>query len=130
MTEPNVRKPWYQLLPEETVFEDTGCDLSPSCLRCHLARCAEDHPRARQRLRQLATIAAVQQLLAVGHTQAQISRMLRLSVRTVNRYKNTYPPRKETRQTKGTFQPPNEKGGNACRKQRSQRDTRSAVSST
>ena len=31
--------------PEEYEYRDEGCELSPSCLRCHLARCKYDDPR-------------------------------------------------------------------------------------
>jgi hypothetical protein len=31
-------------LPEHTEYRDTGCDVSPSCLRCPLARCKYDEP--------------------------------------------------------------------------------------
>jgi len=130
MTEPQPRKPWYQLLPEETVYQDTGCDLSPSCLRCHLARCAEDLPWGRQQLRQRSIVATVTGLLQSGHTQVEIAAMLGMSVRTIGRYKNTYPTRKGGKQTQGAAKSPTKKGGITCSKRQSQRDTRSPVSNT
>lgn len=36
-------------LPEHTDYRDTGCELAPSCLRCPLARCKYDEPRADRR---------------------------------------------------------------------------------
>ena len=30
------------LLPEDAEYRDTGCDLSPSCLSCHLPQCRYD----------------------------------------------------------------------------------------
>ncbi len=37
-------------LPEHTTYRDTGCELSPSCLRCPLARCKYDQPGGARRL--------------------------------------------------------------------------------
>lgn len=91
---PDPPKPWWQLLPEETPYKDTGCELSPSCLACHLERCAEDQPRGRQRLRQRAAAAAVKSLLRQGYTQVQIARLLGVSDRTIRRYKNAYSKRR------------------------------------
>jgi hypothetical protein len=36
-------------LPEHADYRDTGCELSPSCLRCPLARCKYDDPAAARR---------------------------------------------------------------------------------
>lgn len=44
---PRVRA---EALPEHAEYRDTGCDLSASCLRCPLARCKHDDPRALHRL--------------------------------------------------------------------------------
>lgn len=30
------------LLPEDAEYRDTGCDISPSCLACHLPQCRYD----------------------------------------------------------------------------------------
>jgi len=35
------------LLPEHWPYRDTGCELSPSCLRCPLPRCKYDAPHER-----------------------------------------------------------------------------------
>ena len=32
-------------LPEVHRYEDTGCDVAPSCLRCPLPMCRYDHPQ-------------------------------------------------------------------------------------
>ena len=37
-------EPLMDRLPEVTVFQDTGCDLHPSCLSCPLPRCRYDDP--------------------------------------------------------------------------------------
>lgn len=38
---PRVRE---DALPEHTDYRDTGCDVSPTCLGCPLARCKYDDP--------------------------------------------------------------------------------------
>jgi len=114
MTDPDAPRPWWQLLPEETVYGDTGCDLSPSCLSCPLERCAEDGPRGRQRVRQRSMSATVESLLDMGYTQAQIGRMLGVSDRTVGRYKNLYPSRDNDKQRQEPSTAADKKGGNQC----------------
>ena len=37
-------------LPEHTDYRDTGCDVSPNCLQCPLARCKYDEPGGVRRL--------------------------------------------------------------------------------
>lgn len=88
--QPQRRTPkrWWRLLPEDTTYKDTGCQLHPSCLDCPLPRCVEDEPRSKQRLRQGATAATVNKLLAEGYTQVHIARRLGVSPRTIRRYKN------------------------------------------
>ena len=44
---PLVRK---DTLPEHTEYRDTGCGISPSCLRCPLSRCQYDEPGGTRRL--------------------------------------------------------------------------------
>jgi hypothetical protein len=41
----------YDSLPEDVEYRDTGCELSPSCLRCPLARCKYDVPFSIVRIR-------------------------------------------------------------------------------
>jgi len=114
MTDPGAPRPWWDLLPEETVYRDAGCDLSPSCLSCALERCAEDQPRGRQRVRQRSMSATVGSLLDMGYTQAQIASMLGVSDRTVGRYKNLYPSRDNGDETQEPSPAPDKKGGNQC----------------
>lgn len=114
MTDPGASGPWWQLLPEETVYRDTGCELSPSCLSCPLERCAEDQPRGRQRVRQRSLSATVRSLLDMGYTQVQIARMLGVSDRTVGRYKNLYPLREHDKHRQEPSPAPDKKGGHQC----------------
>ena len=37
------------VLPEQHPYQDTGCELSPSCLRCPLPQCKYDDPGWLQR---------------------------------------------------------------------------------
>jgi hypothetical protein len=39
-------------LPEHLDYRDTGCELSPTCLRCPLARCRYDEPGGARRMLQ------------------------------------------------------------------------------
>ena len=40
----NGRKVRKEALPENTLYEDTGCDLASSCLSCPFVRCRYDYP--------------------------------------------------------------------------------------
>lgn len=57
---PNGRKVRSDALPEHLEYRDTGCELSPSCLRCPLARCRYDEPGGARRVLQDARDQAVQ----------------------------------------------------------------------
>lgn len=48
----NGRRIRSDALPEHLSYQDSGCELSPSCLRCPLARCRYDEPGGARRLRQ------------------------------------------------------------------------------
>ena len=39
-------------LPEHVDFQDHGCELAPSCLRCPLVRCRYDEPGGARKIRQ------------------------------------------------------------------------------
>ncbi len=53
------RKVRADALPEYLDYRDTGCDLSPTCLRCPLARCRYDEPGGARRLLQISRDEAV-----------------------------------------------------------------------
>jgi len=46
------RKIRHDALPEHVGYEDTGCELSSTCLRCPLERCRYDQQGGVRRLRQ------------------------------------------------------------------------------
>ena len=45
----NGRKIRKEALPEYAAYQDTGCELAPSCLNCPLARCKYDEPEEKKR---------------------------------------------------------------------------------
>ena len=50
------------VLPENTDYRDTGCNLAPSCLNCPLPRCKYDYPQSQRlsvQLRQQRIMAAI-----------------------------------------------------------------------
>lgn len=73
---------------EYSHYEDTGCEVSPSCLRCPLPQCKYDDPvwyqsyRRRQRDQQI--LEASSQSLRRGEKQ-KIALQFGVSVRTFNR---------------------------------------------
>lgn len=46
LTATSVRARAADSVPEETHYRDTGCEVSPSCLRCPLPACVYDQPVA------------------------------------------------------------------------------------
>ena len=48
----NGRKIRVDALPEHLEYQDGGCELAPSCLRCPLERCRYDQPGGARKLMQ------------------------------------------------------------------------------
>jgi len=71
-------------LPEWVEYQDTGCDVSPSCLACPLAVCKYDVPRDKQRRRERAERACRRH--REGASIDAIAEELGTSRRTVFRY--------------------------------------------
>ena len=46
----NGRKVRTDALPEHITYQDTGCELAPSCLTCPLERCQYDDPVGARKL--------------------------------------------------------------------------------
>ena len=84
-TPPQKEKPWWNRLPHETHYKDTGCELWPSCLTCPFPRCIKEEPYGASKLRSLARAATVLQLTNQGLTNAQIATILNVTTRTVMR---------------------------------------------
>jgi hypothetical protein len=81
----NGRRIRSDALPEHLEYRDTGCDLSPSCLRCPLARCRYDEPGGIRRLRSAPRDEAVLRRREEGVAINALAREFRLSRRTVFR---------------------------------------------
>jgi|GEM_PF-1039807 len=72
-------------LPEETLYEDTGCAIAPSCLRCPLARCIFDRPGSPGERRRRRRDHLIRALLARGWNPTQIATRFGLSASQVRR---------------------------------------------
>ena len=67
-------------------YPDTGCNLSPSCLACHLPACKYDDPRVvPNKQARGERDALVAEALQDGLTARQVADMFGLGVRTVHR---------------------------------------------
>lgn len=72
-------------LPENTVYEDTGCDLAPSCLECPLALCKYDDPNGARYDRTVMRDTEIMRLFAEGLKVSAIALRVNISNRTVYR---------------------------------------------
>ena len=75
-------------IPESYEYEDTGCEVSPSCLNCPLPQCKYDDPIGFRRSRRLARDLEVLTAMRVeGLTVEQAAKRFSVTVRTVYRIK-------------------------------------------
>lgn len=72
-------------LPENTVYQDTGCDLAPSCLECPLALCKYDDPNGARYDRTVMRDTEIMRLFAEGLKVSAIALKVNISNRTVYR---------------------------------------------
>ncbi len=73
-------------LPELFVYEDTGCEVSASCLNCPLPRCKHDDPGWFQRYRRLSKDMEVLTVMQRdGLTVEETAERFSVTVRTVFR---------------------------------------------
>ena len=72
-------------LPENTVYEDTGCDLAPSCLECPLALCKYDDPNGARYDRTVMRDTEIMRLFAEGLKVSAIASIVNISSRTAYR---------------------------------------------
>ena len=77
-------------LPENTTYQDDGCDIHDRCLTCPLPACRYEMPPGRARA--LAQAAALGQLLALGRTMDEAAAELGVSRRTVYRLRRIAQP--------------------------------------
>ena len=80
-------------LPENTSYQDDGCDIHDQCLTCPLPACRYEMPPGRARA--LAQAAALAQLLARGRTMDEAAVELGVSRRTVYRLRRIANPSRE-----------------------------------
>lgn len=67
-------------------YQDTGCEVSPSCLRCPLPRCKHDDPHGvRQQRQQARDLERARIIQAEGLTAAQAAERFGVAERTVFR---------------------------------------------
>lgn len=77
-------------LPENTSYNDDGCDIHSSCLTCPLPACRYEMPPGRARA--LAQAATLGRLLSTGLTMDQAAIELGVSRRTVYRLRRIASP--------------------------------------
>ncbi|MBF8266516.1 MAG: hypothetical protein HW388_24 [Dehalococcoidia bacterium] len=83
---PQKNVPIIDALPEHYPYRDDGCDVSPSCLGCHLPCCKYDDPTAYyQQIRESRDQEVVQVSRTQGKTVPQLAQHFGLSQRTVHR---------------------------------------------
>jgi hypothetical protein len=83
-------------LPELYVYEDTGCEVSASCLNCPLPQCKFDDPiwfqKYRQTFRDLSMLTAIEREgLTVEETAARFAVTVRTVFRAVRRCRDEAP---------------------------------------
>jgi hypothetical protein len=72
-------------LPENTRYKDVGCDLSPSCLKCHLPLCKYDDPGWVKREKRISRDKKIYDLKMKGMLLEDLSKQFNVSSRTVHR---------------------------------------------
>lgn len=70
-------------LPEEAVYQDTGCEVSPACVDCPLLVCRYDIPVPVQRA--LERVREIRELLDRGFGCRAVARQVHVGIRTVER---------------------------------------------
>ena len=83
MKEPTT--PRRDSLPEHAEYRDEGCDLSPSCLACPLARCRYDEPGGARTILRRERDAELLRLSSESVPLQDIAARCHVSRRTVHR---------------------------------------------
>ena len=79
-------EPVLDRLPEFTSYQDNGCDLSPSCLKCPLPRCRYDDPGwVLREQRSSRDVAILQMRAKQALTVEELAERFGVSTRTVHR---------------------------------------------
>lgn len=85
MDAPLPRPKRVDALPEYIDYQDTGCDLYPSCLNCPLPRCRYDSPGGARAMLRVGRDAAIVAGYRRGKGVDELARMFAVSRRTVFR---------------------------------------------
>ena len=72
-------------LPEAHRYEDTGCEVAPSCLRCPLPMCRYDHPGGLRGVLNVARDAEIVRRRDGGESAMVINEAMDVGRRTVFR---------------------------------------------
>jgi len=75
----------WDLLPEESPYEDAGCEMAPLCLKCPFPKCLEDEPRGKQKHLRRSRDETMRQMRREGKSVAEIAGIFDVSRRTVQR---------------------------------------------
>lgn len=86
METPTIRRPRIDALPEHTDYNDSGCDLYPSCLTCPLPRCRYEEPGGAAAMLRTGRDASILRVAAEGsYGVDDLAHMFGLSRRTIFR---------------------------------------------
>ena len=72
-------------LPENTNYQDNGCDISQSCLNCHLTLCKYDDDKFSVGKNKLNRDKEIYKLNSEGKSITDLSKKYNLSIRTIQR---------------------------------------------
>ena len=78
-------EPSVDSLPENVHYNDTGCEVSASCLTCPLPKCKYDDPGWYQQFRQENRDEEILAVYQGGMTVFQVADHFRVSPRTIHR---------------------------------------------
>ena len=86
----NLKKVRSDTLPENTNYKDNGCDISQSCLDCHLTLCKYDDDNYSPGKNKLNRDKEIYQLNSEGKSIIDLSKKYNLSIRTIQRSIKTW----------------------------------------
>ena len=81
----NLKKGRSDTLPENTNYQDNGCDISQSCLNCHLTLCKYDDDKFSVGKNKLNRDKEIYKLNSEGKSITDLSKKYNLSIRTIQR---------------------------------------------
>ena len=81
----NLKKVRSDTLPENTNYQDNGCDISQSCLNCHLTLCKYDDDKFSVGKNKLNRDKEIYKINSEGKSITDLSKKYNLSIRTIQR---------------------------------------------